>query len=249
MPNLYEYSISFYNRYYRPENVILVVAGDFNPDKTFEMVKKYYSSWKPGYIKPEIEPEPVQKKANFASVDYEGRTLPIILYGYKMDAFDPDNNEYVAANLLEDLAFGEISDIYKKLVLNEQKVQFIAGGASGNRDPGLFLIYTMVKDSNDIDYVREEIQKTINKFKNEPVDEKLLNDLKKREKYSFLMDLDTPKRVAGALPYFLTVQGRIEIIDELYNNMDKITPEDIMNAAKKYFVETNKNEVILKGGS
>lgn len=247
MPNMYDYSLSFYNRYYRPENVIVVIVGDFDVDKTFTAVKKFYSSWKPGYVKPEILPEPKQEKPNSAEVSYEGRTLPIILQGYKMDAFDPANKDFVAASLLEALAFGQISDIYKKLVLDEQKVQMIGGGASSSRDPGLFLIYSMIKDEKDIVYVQGEIDKTLEKFKSEPVDEKLLNDLKKREKYSFLMNLSTPDRVAGALPYFLTIQGRIEIIDEFYSQLEKITPEDIMRAARKYFITSNKNEVILKG--
>jgi zinc protease len=249
MPNLYDYSLSFYNRYYRPENVILVITGDLDPDKTFEMVKKYYSDWKSGYTSPQIETEPKQKEPKFAEVKYEGRTLPLLIIGYKMDAFNPANKDYVASRLLDALAFGQISDIYKKLVLEEQKVQMIAGGASSNRDPGLFLIYSMVKNEKDVDYVREQINNTLEKFRNEPVDQKLLNDLKKRQKYSFLMNLNTPERVAGALPFYLTLQGRIEIIDEFYSQLEQITPADIMNAANKYFVETNRNEVLLKGGS
>jgi zinc protease len=249
MPNQYEYSLSFYKRYYRPENVILVVTGDFNPDVAFKHIQKYYGDWKPGYVEPQIKPEPPQKEPRSAEIKYEGRTLPIILLGYKMDAFDPSNKEFVASNLLGSLAFGEISDIYKKLVLDEQKVQFIAAGASGSRDPGLFMIQSMVKKEDDIQYVQDEIRKTIEKFRSTPVDKKLLDDLKKREKYSFLMSLDTPERVAASLPRYLTIQGRIEIIDEFYSQMDKITPEDIMRAADKYLAETNRNEVILKGGA
>jgi zinc protease len=249
MPDQYEYSLSFYKRYYRPENVIVVITGDFDPDNAFNLLRKYYSGWEPGYIEPEIQQEPKQTKSNFAEVSYEGRTLPIILKGYKMDAFDPSNKDFVASKLLDALAFGQVSDIYRKLVLEEQKVQFIAAGAANNRDPGLFMIYTMVKDENDIDYVRNEIQNTLEKFRNTPVDDKLLDDLKKRQKYSFLMNLDTPERVAAALPFYLTLQGRIEIIDEFYSQMEKITPRDIMNAANKYFIESNRNEVILKGGA
>jgi zinc protease len=225
MPNQYEYSLSFYNRYYRPENVILVITGDFNPDNAFKLVQKYYSDWKPGYVAPQIKTEPQQQEPRSTEITYEGRTLPIVLLGYKMDAFDPSNKHYVASNLLDELAFGEISDIYKKLVIEEQKVQFVAGGASGNRDPGMFMIYSMVKDEKDIDYVRDEIQKTLDKFKNTPVDKKLLDDLKNRVKYSFLMNLNTPERVAGALPFYLTMRGDIEIIDEFIVKWIKLLPK------------------------
>ncbi|NIV04536.1 MAG: insulinase family protein, partial [Calditrichae bacterium] len=58
---------------------------------------------------------------------------------------------------LGDLAFGENSEIYKKLVIREQKVQFIAGGFGFNRDPKLYSVYTMVKDEKDIPLVKDEI--------------------------------------------------------------------------------------------
>ena len=31
MPDHYDYSVQFYNRYYRPENCFIVVVGDFDP--------------------------------------------------------------------------------------------------------------------------------------------------------------------------------------------------------------------------
>ena len=61
---------------------------------------------------------------------YPGRTLPILDIAYKGDAFDPANRDYVAARLLGDLAFGETSELYKKLVLDEQKVEIARGRAS-----------------------------------------------------------------------------------------------------------------------
>jgi zinc protease len=73
MPNLYDYSLSFYERYYRPENVVVFVVGDFNPEKTFELAEKYYGEWKPGYVEPEIKPEPPQQTPRSAEITYEGK--------------------------------------------------------------------------------------------------------------------------------------------------------------------------------
>src|ERR671919_1905600 len=77
MPEGYEYSKSFYQRFYRPENVVLVIAGDFDTAKTKAWIRKYYSSWKPGYKAPAIEPEPPQEAPRDKTVKYPGRTLPI----------------------------------------------------------------------------------------------------------------------------------------------------------------------------
>ncbi len=55
MPNAYEYSKSFYERFYRPDNVVLVIAGDFDNAKARQLMSKYYSGWKPGYTTQPIE--------------------------------------------------------------------------------------------------------------------------------------------------------------------------------------------------
>lgn len=247
MPNLFEFSKSFYQRYYRPENVVLLVVGDINPEHTVKWINKYYGDWKPGYVEPQITSEPEQSEPRKAEVTYEGRTLPLTVVAYKHDAFDVNNKNYLATLLLSDLAFGETSDIYKKLVLNEQKVQFVSGGPGMNRDPKLFSIYSMIKSENDIDYVINEIDNAIKYFQENLVKEDKLENVKKRMRYSFLMNLDSPKNVAAVLPRYITLTGSIDVIDELYIALQSITPEDIMNAAKYYFVPEKSTTIILRG--
>ena len=247
MPEAYEYSKSFFHRFYRPDNVVIIVTGDFNPDATMGLIRKYYGSWQKGYVPPQVVPEPPQKGERTAEVSYPGRTLPIIDIGYKGDAFDSDNTGYVAALVLGDLAFGETSDLYKKLYVKEQKVEFIASSIPMNRDVPLFEIYSMVKKPEDIGYVRDEVYKTLEEYKTKPVDVQRLNDLKKRQKYSFLMGLDTPDHLAGGVARFVAMTGGLDVIDRLYSKFETITPQDIMAAAQKYFTPERRSIVVLKG--
>jgi zinc protease len=247
MPNQYEYSLSFYNRYYRPENCVLVITGDFDPEKVSKMVEDYYSPWRPGYVSPKIEPEPKQTAPREAKIKYDGKTLPLVAIGYKYDAFNVYNKDYMAMLPFADLAFGETSELYKKLVLDEQKVQFVSAGAQTKRDPFPFMIYSRVKAESDMDYVIAEIEKTIEHFKNNTVSKEQLDNLKKRMKYQFLMGLDSPESVASVLPMFITLTGDIEVLDEYFIQMMEITPEDIQRAVNKYFVKESRNQVILTG--
>src|SRR6516165_6374507 len=48
MPNQYNYSLEFYNRFYRPEYTTVVLAGDVNRDQALGLVKKYFGEWKRG---------------------------------------------------------------------------------------------------------------------------------------------------------------------------------------------------------
>ena len=82
-----------------------------------------------------------------------------------------------------------------------------------------------------------------------PVEEKKLNDLKRRNKYSFLMGLDTPDRVAGGLARFVAMSAGIDVVDELFSQLDTVTSQDIMRAAGRYFTPERRTVVVLKGAA
>jgi len=248
MPNMYEYSRSFFNRYYRPENCVLMLVGDFDAGKAKKMIDQYYTSWENGYVEPNITPEPMQTAERRIDVPYSGRTLPIVWMGYKGDAFDPENRTMVAAVLMADLAFGENSEIYKDLVIREQKVQFVAAAVDFNRDPKLYDIYGRVKDEADIDYVLERMDKTVEKFQTELVSEEDLENTKMRRRYGYLMRLETPNDVASRLARMIALTGGIEAVDKLYATMATLTPEDIRQAAIKYYQRERRTVLVLKGG-
>jgi zinc protease len=247
MPTMFDYSRSFFHRYYRPENTVLVIAGDLDVAKTTELIKKYYGDWEPGYTAPTIPTEPEQKGERRVEVKYDGRSLPILWVAYHANAFDPSNRSMAAANLLCDLAFGETSDLYKKLVLEEQVVEFLNAGAPINRDPGLLEIITRIKDPSKVDYVLAEIDKTIAAYQQSPPDAQRLTDLKSRTKYQFLMNLETPEDVAGGLSRFIAITGGIEAIDQMYRTLDGVTAEDVQSAAEEYLAKDRRTVGILQG--
>jgi zinc protease len=247
MPEGYDYSLAFYRRFYRPENVVLLVVGDIDPPATLRLVEKYYGPWRRGYEPPKITPEPPQTSPKSAEITFPGRTLPILVVAYKGDAFDPSNRDYVAARLLGELAFGQQSELYKKLVLREQRVEALHCDVPVNRDQPLFDISAMVKQADDVDSVREEIYRTLEEFKTRPVDKQKLDDLNRRDRYAFVMGLDTPDKVAGRLARFAAVTGGIDAIETLFAAAEKVTPEDILAAGSKYFVPERRTVVVLKG--
>jgi zinc protease len=68
MPNLYDYSLEFFKRYYRPEYTTIIVSGDVKPDSVLALVKKYWGGWKRGDYAPQIPAEPEQTEERTASV-------------------------------------------------------------------------------------------------------------------------------------------------------------------------------------
>jgi zinc protease len=249
MPEAYDYSLAFFKRFYRPENVVLLIVGDVKPDAVLKLVKKYYSGWEKGYQPSSVQQEPRQTAERTGTVTYPGKTLPILDMAFKGDAFDPANNDFVAATVLGDLAFGETSDVYKKLFIQEQRVDVLQASIPLQRDMPLFEIVARIKKDEDIPAIQDEVLKTIASFQSTPVDAQRLAGVKKRRRYEFLMNLDTPDRVAGRLAHVVAITGGIDAVDAYYTALAKVTPEDIMKAAKKYFVPERRTIVVLKGAA
>jgi zinc protease len=246
MPKLYEYSRNFFRRYYRPENTVLFIAGDVTPDGVLPLVERYYGGWKRGYVTPEIPEEPEQKGERRLDVAYDGQTLPIIWVAYKMPAFAPTDRTRVAAELLAELAFGETSEIYRRLVLDEQVVEFLDASVDDHRDPGTLDIMTRVKDPAKVDYVLGAIDATIAGMRATPPDGARLTDLQRRLKYGFVMGLQTPDAVAEHLARFIALTGSLDGVRTLYATYDAVTPADVQRAATQYLNDARRTVGVLR---
>ncbi len=247
MPEDYDYSLAFFKHFYRPENVVILVVGDVDAKTTFALIRKYYGVWKKGYEPAKISPEPPQTAERKVEISYPGKTLPILSMAYKGAAFETGNTDFAAARLLASLAFGDTSELYKKLVIRQQKVEFLAADVPMNRDAPLWTIVTMIKNPQDIDSVQKDIQATIKEFQTTPVSQQKLAEVKRHDKYEFLDRLDSPERVAEALVRYIAVTGGIEAVDRIYAEYDRVTPEDILRAAKKYYQPQRCTIAVLKG--
>src|SRR3989441_11952795 len=71
MPNQYNYSLQFYNRFYRPEYATIVLAGDVTREQALGLAKKYFGEWKHGNYMPNIPAEPSQAGPRTATVTWD----------------------------------------------------------------------------------------------------------------------------------------------------------------------------------
>ncbi len=245
MPNQYQYSLEFFDRWYRPKNCVVVVVGDFDQAKLVDMAKKYYGPWKRGTYTLDVPLDPPQTQEKIVNLPWKAKTLPIVSVGYHGPAFSDNSREMPAMDLLSQLVFSKTSDLFRKLVIEQQLVEFVQGRQPDSRDPGLFEIYTRVKDPKNIGLVRNEIDKAIEEAMEKPVSAERLKDIKSYLKYQYAMGLDNPNSVASGISHYIQLTGDPESVNRVYRLYDQITPEDIMRVAKKYLTKTNRTTVIL----
>jgi zinc protease len=245
MPNQYDYSLQFYKRYYRPEYATIVVVGDVKRDAVLASVKKYFGDWKHGNYAPEIPSEPAQDEPRQQHVDWPSETLPILYVGFRGPAYSDENKDHAALDLLAPIAFGENSDIYQKLVLKEQKLDSLSFDFEDRRDPELFVVAAKVKDANDMDYVKQQILGTYQRYTKELIPKDELDSTRSRARYSFALAMNSSEAIAGTLATYIGLRRTPETINKLFSVYDSITPEDIRAAAARYFVDKHRTIVTL----
>jgi zinc protease len=246
MPNQYAYSKTFFNRWYRPENCTIVVAGDVDHDQLVRLVRQDYGSWPRGKASVTIPAEPPQHGLRSKALEWPVPTLPVIYLGYHIPAGDPDNPDMAAIVVLGQALFGETSPLYRTLVLEEQKVVVLGAEAEPKRDPGLFTILARVRSPGDVAEIRKRIESTLAEAARSPIDAARLAAIKDHLRYAFAASLDSADAIALAVGQSIATTGRPDAMNDLYAAYDRLRPADLQRVAARYFAPANQTVVTLE---
>lgn len=247
MPNEFKYSREFFDRYYRPEYTTILVVGDVDQKQVRSMVEKHWGDWKRGTYKAPIPAEPAQTGARTAHIDWQSPTLPWVAIAFKSPAYTDTEKDSAALDVLSYLAFSENSDLYQRLVVQQQKVDMLSPSAPDHVDPYLFTIYARVKKTEDMADVQEQVLSTIASYKDTLVPAAKLETVKKRLRYEFALGMNNSEAIARTLTHYVALKRTPETVNRVYELYSSITAEDIRNVARKYLTENGRTVVTLTG--
>ncbi|MDT5269687.1 MAG: zinc protease [Acidobacteriota bacterium] len=245
MPNQYEYSKQFFQRFYRPEYATVVIVGDITQARALDLTKKYWGTWQRGNYKADIPDEPAQKESRTAHIPWDAPTLPHMAIAFHAPKYSDSSKEVAALDLFQQVAFGENSDLYQQLILKEQKVDQLEADFEHKADPELFTVYVRIKDPAQVGYVRDQILKTFERYKTELIDPAKLDATRARARYSFALGMDSNDNIAGALAPYIALERTPETLNRLFDTYQTVTASDIRDAVKKYFREESRTVVTL----
>jgi zinc protease len=245
MPNQFEYSKAFFDRWYRPEYATVIVAGDVKADEVLPLVEKHWGSWRRGGYEVEVPAEPAPAGPVVAHVPWTAPTLPWVSVAFRTPAFSETGREWAALDVLSDLTFGPTSALHKSLVEDEQKVDQLGAFFPPNQDPYLLTVYARVKKGEDAPYVRDRILRAFAETRVVAPAARRVKDAKDNARYSLLRSLDNTEQIAATLARFVRYRRSFDTVNELYRTYDAVTPEDIHAAARRYFVDAGLVQTTL----
>jgi zinc protease len=245
MPNHYDYSLEFYDRYYRPNNSIVMAVGDVDAARLEALIEEYYGDWERGDFEPNIPVEPPQTRERSDAVTWPNPTLPFLMLGYHAPPFSDQAIDMPALDVLSQLLFAETSPLFRTLYLEEQVVDVLSGGAVDSRDAPLFTILARVTDPTMVEHVRNAIIAEIDRLKVELIDDAVLAATKSHMRYAFVRGLDSPGSVAETLGHYLQLTEDPETVNRVYRLYDAVTADDIRRLVTTYFPDSNRTVVTL----
>ena len=117
MPNQYEYSKIFFDRYYRPEYSTILVVGDVTPEKVNALAEKYFGKWERGSFESVVPVEPEQNETRYTHL--QNGSIPAFLsMSYKGPAFSDSAIDMPALDVLSSIVFSNTSDGFRRAVAN-----------------------------------------------------------------------------------------------------------------------------------
>jgi predicted Zn-dependent peptidase len=245
-------AVNFFRTFYIPNNMVAAVVGDVKLEEVKRLAEKYFGDIARGTDPPrptEIEPE--QRGERRITTWFEAE--PRLMMGYHMPGpADQDNLTLSLASMI--LSRGSSSRLTRDLVTNKKIAVSVFASASAVRYPALFMIMGQPRHPNTVQDLEKAVLEHLDRLKKEPVTQAEIDKSINQAEASLYRSTGFASNV------FLAMRLLRNVI--IFDDMDadwkrvealkKITPEEIMAAANKYFAERNRTVGILlrkeKGG-
>ncbi|MGH7453658.1 MAG: M16 family metallopeptidase, partial [bacterium] len=254
MPNKYKAAVDFYDAYYRPNNCVLIVAGDVKQAAILPKIQKQYGAWQKREAPPVNLVDPSQTAEKRGHINWEADVPPRLWIAFKMPAHKTGSVETAAGQLLPELLVSESAPLYQKLRYQKKTASalYFAEGTQGYEsfDSRLLIINARLykeKFTGDGKAYFEDVITDVNQalndlahFSSQSDAAKLLEVVKSKYTYDFLAGLSSPANVAQTLAWYYRFERDPQVLDNLLESVQKLRPQDFDAFAKKYFVPENR---------
>jgi predicted Zn-dependent peptidase len=236
---------AFKNKYYTPNNCVLAIAGDVDPEKAWPLIEKYFGDIPRGEDPPvlrTVEPKQLGERR----VRFEFDAEPMLMMGFHKPTF-PSKEDAAASVLASILTSGRTSRMNKDLVQEKQIAVSVSASAGGGgvRYPNLFTFNATPRFPHTVEEVEKAILEHIEKVKAEPVSERELQKVKNSWEASYIRQMSSNMGLAMMLTRYQLLFGDWKLYLKYKDVLTGITAADVMDFAKTYLTPENRTVAFL----
>ena len=228
----------FYKRYYQPDNAIVIVAGKFDEPRALSFLEKHFGAIpRPQrQLRKTYTEEPPQDGERTVTLRRVG-DVGIVGVMYHVPA--GPHEEYPAVDALTSILADAPAGILYKGLVETRKAASVDSMTMALHDPGYTWITAEVRPDQNMDDVRQVLLSTIDKVIAEGVTDEQVERAKLRFKAARKREMIDPTRLAVELSEW-AAQGDWRLFFLMRDRMEKLTKNDVHEAAKKYLRPSNR---------
>jgi zinc protease len=237
----------FFRQYYAPNNAVVVVSGDFNSSDAKKLIEKYYASIPRQEIKRRERPqEPLVASPRVQTVVHDVQNT-MFAFGYHTPKAGEEDG-YALDLLANILARGTSSRLYKRLVYKDQLATSVNVFNYTKQDNSLFEIHVSMKPKQDGLRAQKAIYGELFRARNQLVAPEELEMAKNQTMKDYVDGLKTAYGRAEQLETNEVLFGDYSRLFSDIDHYNRITAEQIRDAARKYLVQERSILAVLKPG-
>lgn len=237
----------YYYKYYVPNNMAVVMSGDFNPD---EVIKKIDATFAYMQSKPvELYKGPVEAPiTSVVTKEIFGPTAETMRIVYRIGA--ADSKEAFLADLTASILSNNKAGLFDLNLNKAQKVLGAVAGANQYKDYGFLMLAANPKQGQTLEQVKDLLLEQIAKLKAGDFDESLIKSIVANYKLTQLQaQEDNVNRANEIVDQFIKNRGlnwdkNVAQLDE----MAKVTKKEIVDFANRFFLDNNYAVVYKRKG-
>lgn len=226
---------AFFAEWYVPQNMSLVIAGDFDPATTKPLVERYFGALKRGDKPQHRRPsEPAKLTREVRETLEDKVTFPKIVVSFLSPAlFAPGDAEL---DILSDvLTSGKASRLYKKLVYEAQVAQEVSCYQVSRKLQSHFDCEILVRPDASLEAVEKVLLEELERLKTEPVSDEELTRAKNQYEAGFVSRLQSLQTRASLLQTYLSATGDPGYAAKDLQRYLDVTAADLTKTAKDVF--------------
>lgn len=230
---------AFYHKYYQPDNAVLMVSGKFNETETLKKIEKIFGAIpRPSRIlQSEWTEEPIADGPRTFEIRRAGE-MKVVAVGYRIpSALHPDAQLInLGADVLGDTPRGRL---HKAMVETGIATQVFAWPMPAH-DPGLAMFGAMLPKDGDEEKAKQVLIETVETtFDKQALKEDDLALMAREEKTLYERTFADPETFGVDISDFIALgDWRLFFIHR--DSWEKMKPEDVTAAWKRYFVRDNR---------
>lgn len=234
-----EDALNFYQRFYAPNNAILVVAGDVTPEEVKALAEKTYGKIpaRDGVVSHSRPAEPEPQAARRVTLKDPRVGKPTIYRFYLTPSYpNAAPGEAEALEVLgRILGHNPTGRLYQELVVR-RKLAAAAGGwyAGSGRDSGRMGVYAIAADGADLGEIEKVIDEVLTRIIEQGVTEEELTRARNAEIADLIYKLDSQSSMARTYGFGLATGRSVEDIENQSKQLAAVTLDDVKKAATRY---------------